>query len=188
MTMTATFKESVSNKDFDMIHIIMKNSMILDKSFKDFNEMDLYTKKNNLDIYDSHDDYEFITDKSKWTEFYMNKIITRVLRNFSHERIDHLKEVIPYVYQNVINTSSSEQIEASNKHTNEQQGTTLSYQEQKAKDQHEGNYRTLKIATGAVIGAGIGAGIGAAVGSSIVVSGLVGAIVVGGATLVVTNK
>ena len=49
-------------------------------------------------LWDEHDGgKEFITDKSKWNNDYMAKLMTKVVTNFSHERINHLKEVVRYL-------------------------------------------------------------------------------------------
>ena len=45
-------------------------------------------------LYDEQDGKEFIEDRSQWNDDYMDKVMVKVLSNFSHERIDHLTEVV----------------------------------------------------------------------------------------------
>ena len=78
---------------------MLKDSMILDRSFKSFDTMSSYAIKNGIDLYDEDDDeIDMVNDKSKWTEDYMNSLFVALVNNFSKKKIDHLKQVIPYVY------------------------------------------------------------------------------------------
>ena len=99
--LTNKFFEAVDEKNINMLRIMMKNSLLIDLSFKQFNEMSKYVK-NIEGMYDEHDDKQcpFEEDKSKWDKNYMNKQMTRVVNNFSKKRIEHIKKVITYVYSN----------------------------------------------------------------------------------------
>ena len=48
-------------------------------------------------LYDPHDGKQFTEDSSKWNDDYMNKLMVEVVLNFSHERVDHLKDVVHYL-------------------------------------------------------------------------------------------
>ena len=76
----------------------MTNSLLLDKTFERFDEMEK-SSKTLKGLYNKHDNKEFILDKSKWTESYMDGLMVEIINNFSHERIAHLKEVISYIYE-----------------------------------------------------------------------------------------
>lgn len=99
--LTNSFFEAVDEKNIRRLRIMMKNSLLVDLSFKQFNEMSKYVK-NIEGMYDEHDDKQcpFEEDKSKWDKNYMNKQMTRVVNNFSKKRIEHVKKVITYVYSN----------------------------------------------------------------------------------------
>ena len=99
--LTNKFFEAVDEKNIGRLRIMMKNSLLVDHSFKQFNEMSKYVK-NIEGIYDEHDDKQcpFEEDKSKWDKKYMDKQLTRVVDNFSKKRIEHIKKVITYVYEN----------------------------------------------------------------------------------------
>ena len=91
MAVTDSFLEEVSEGDVLGIRIIMKNSLLVDPSFKDFDEREKLAK-DVIGLYDEHDGAELDYDKSNWSEDYMNMLMVEVVGNFSHERIDHLKQ------------------------------------------------------------------------------------------------
>lgn len=93
------FRDAVKRKKTLRVKIMLKDSMILDRSFKSFDIMSSYAIKNGIDLYDEdNDEINMVNDKSKWTEDYMNSLFVALVNNFSKKKIDHLKQVIPYVY------------------------------------------------------------------------------------------
>ena len=93
------FRDAVKRKKTLLVKIMLKDSMILDRSFKFFDIMSSYAIKNGIDLYDEDDnEIDMVNDKSKWTEEYMNSLFVALVNNFSKKKIDHLKQVIPYVY------------------------------------------------------------------------------------------
>ncbi|MCI6639058.1 MAG: hypothetical protein MSH32_12305 [Lachnospiraceae bacterium] len=93
MAVTQAFTDAVNNNDVRLIRIMMKDSLLIDPTFREFNEMAECAK--NVDgLYDEHDGKEFITDEDLWDEDYLDKIMVQLVRNFSHERIDHVKDVV----------------------------------------------------------------------------------------------
>lgn len=97
MPLTNAFHRAVESNNVLRIRIMMEDSLLVDPSFKEFNEM----KKAAAGVkglWDEHDGgKEFITDKSKWNDDYMGEVMVKVVSNFSHERINHLKEVVRYL-------------------------------------------------------------------------------------------
>lgn len=101
------FSNAVNSGNVLRIRIIMKDSLLLDPTFEYFSELEKMSR-NVKGLYDDHDGREFITDKSKWNDDYMNDQMVSVIYNFSHERLEHLKEVVRYLrpVSNKNNTSS----------------------------------------------------------------------------------
>lgn len=100
--LTNTFFEAVDKKNIRRLRIMMKDSLVVDSSFKQFNEMSKYVK-NIEGMYDEHDDKKcpFEEDKSKWDKNYMNKQLAQLLGgNFSKKRIEHVKQVVTYFLKN----------------------------------------------------------------------------------------
>lgn len=97
MPLGNAFHQAVESNNIRRIRIMMKNSLLVDPSFKEFHEMEKATR-GVKGLWDEHDGgKEFITDKSKWNNDYMDKVMVKVVSNFSHERINHLKEVVRYL-------------------------------------------------------------------------------------------
>ena len=99
--LTDAFFKAVDNKDIRKLRIMMKDSLLVDLSFKQFNEMSKYVK-NIEGMYDEHEDKTrpFEEDKSKWDKNYMDIQMTQLfIGNFSKKRIEHVKKVITYLYK-----------------------------------------------------------------------------------------
>lgn len=94
---TQSFYDAVESSNIRRVRIMMKNSLLVDLTFEQFHEMERIAK-NMEDLYDKHDGgKEFITDKSQWNDNYMNKLMVKVVNNFSHERLNHLMDVVKYL-------------------------------------------------------------------------------------------
>lgn len=90
---TDSFRDAVSSNDVTGLRIMMKDSLLVDPSFSQFEEM-YRLAKNVPGLFDSHDGKKFENNKSLWNDDYMNKLMVQIVYNFSHERLNHLKEVV----------------------------------------------------------------------------------------------
>ena len=135
MAVTNSFYNSVSLGKVLEVRIMMEDSLLVDPTFAEFDEMEKVASKLE-GLYDKHDGHAFNENRETWDDSYMNKLMVEVLDNFSHERIEHLKEVVQYLRP----VSKND----------------MSYKEQKRRDQEAGNYRRAKMAAGAVTGAAAG--------------------------------
>ena len=124
----------------------------------------------------------------------MNKLMVQVVSNFSHERVNHLKDVVRYL--NPICKNNEEVIRSrdinnhrtkSNTSSRNIQNKILTYEEQKAIDKKKGTYRGTKIAAGALVGALVG-GTAASLASLTIVGGAVAGAVVGGTVVVIVTS
>ena len=97
MAITNEFKEAAKSGNILRLRIMMKDSLLVDKSFKQFDEMETFVK--DIDgLYDEHDGEDLSTNKSLWTIDYMNTKMVEIVNNFSHERINHLKAIVRHLY------------------------------------------------------------------------------------------
>ena len=170
MALTKAFFEAVDTMDIRGVRIMMKDSLLVDLTFKDFEDMQHNASKME-GLYDEYDGKELIWDKNLWNDDYMNILMVKVLSNFSHERLDHLKEVVKflrpaekYAPKKVV----SNKAECENKN---------SYQEEKRRCQENGDYLGAKIGAGAAIGA-VAGGVVAVIASTSTI-GVVGGIATG---------
>lgn len=176
MPLSNAFYESVKNGNVRRVRIMMKDSLLVDPSFARFSEMERAARNLN-GLYDQHDGKTFINDPSQWNDDYMNKLMVEVVINFSHERIDHLKDVVHYLRPVTKKDSANSSTNGVNR-KHDYSGDT-SYQAQKRHAQENGDYLGVKIGVGAVAG-GVAGGVVASVAGITVIGGAVAGAVIGG--------
>lgn len=116
MKVSDTFKREVEKKDIRGIRIILKDSLLLDPSFKQFNAMNEYAEAHIPDLYDKHDSRPLDNDTSHWNDDYMNKEMVRAVGNFSRERIALLKKLVSHHDNNKSNNDDKAITHASDDH------------------------------------------------------------------------
>ncbi len=179
MALTNAFYEAVQSGNVHRVRIMMKNSLLVDPTFEEFRAME--KAASNMDgLYDEHDGKKFIDDRNAWNDEYMNKVMVKVLSNFSHERLDHLIEVVRHLRP--VERRVAPKQEAADRHNYEhtRQG---SYKEEKRRCQERGDYLGSKIGVGVVAGAAASGIIASVAGAPVegVIGGIVAGAVVGGA-------
>ena len=193
MAITDAFRNAVSVGDVRGIRIMMKDSLLVDLSFNEFDEMSSLAQ-NISGLYDTHNGRGINEDKTTWDDDYMNTLRVDVIYNFSKERLDHLKKVVrhlrPFPVQPQQSASASRPKPRQMPPTAATQPRRNNYQEQKHQDKKSGritSYRSAKIATGAVAGGVVGGAV-AGVASVPVLAGVtVGAAAAGAVVAVVTK-
>ena len=189
MALTNAFYEAVQSGNVRRVRIMMQDSLLIVPTFAEFNAMEK-AASSMKGLYDKHDGKEFIEDRTLWNDEYMDKVMVKVLSNFSHERINHLKEVVRYLRPV---TTATQPVTPKGKQAhynrNYDSAHTNSYEEEKRQCQERGDYLGAKIGTGAVVGAIVG-GVIASAASASIVSGVVAGAVVGGVatTIIVKNR
>lgn len=191
MSLTKAFYDAVNSGNKRMVRIMMEDSLLVDLSFEQFKEMEA-AASGMKGLYEEHDGRSLNMDKSTWNDDYMNKIMVQVITNFSHERVDHLKEVVRYLrpipekVQAGHDTQASKDIRAKASSGSYRHGRS-EYQEQKYHDQKAGDYRGAKYFTGALVGAVAGGAIAATANLAVVGGVAVGAAAGVGVVYVGTN-
>lgn len=186
MVLPKTFCDAVSSGDVAMVHILMKDSLLVDPSFEHFREMEK-AAASMKGLYEEHDGRSLNMNKDTWDNEYMNKMMVQVISNFSHERVEHLKEVVRYL-------RPITEVEQPMQKKPKGEGDTLKssakgseYQEQKYRDQKAGDYRGAKYCIGALAGAVAGGAIAATANLAVVGGVAVGAAAGVGVVYVGTN-
>lgn len=187
MAITESFRKAISAGDVRGIRIMMKDSLLVDPTFHEFDEMENLAC-NVSGLYDAHDGREFVHDSSFWNDNYMNKLMVQVVGNFSHERMDHLKKVVRHLRS--VPTRPQLAADDGRCAASPQPQAQRRYQEQKSMDERNGKTiqsKISKIAIASVAG-GVAGGIVAAVMEIPIMAGVVvGAFVVGAGTAVVNG-
>jgi len=126
---TKAFKEAVKNKNISLVRIMMKDSLIVDPSLKTFNKMN--TLASQIEgLYDDFDNRELRADESLWDSEYLDLLMVQLLRNFSRERIRHIKKIVKKIYPMEVPNSKRYR----DKVVSTKGSSRKSYQEQKNKD------------------------------------------------------
>lgn len=94
---TQPFKQAVAQKDLERVKIMLSSSLILDLTFKSFQEMLAYALNQIPELIEQHDGTEF-PNMSVWTKTYASEVREELIDNFSAERIEHIKNVHEHVY------------------------------------------------------------------------------------------
>lgn len=204
MALTNAFREAVNAGNVRRIRIMMKDSLLVDPTFKEFKEME-NASASVEGLYDIHDGREFELNKKSWDDNYMDKQMVQLVGNFSHERIQHVKEVVRYLrpvnkiepinketkYNDYANENTYQGYKKQRHDNLENKNNYQSYKEQKRRDKQQGRYKYSKFTTGAVVGAAVGGAVTYAVVGTVgatVVTGVVAGAVVGGVAISIVSN
>lgn len=186
MALTNAFHEAVQSGNVRDIRIMMKNSMLIDPTFEELRLME-QAASSMPGLYDAHNNKALCTDPSSWDDDYMNKEMVELMFNFSHERLDHLKEVVRYLRPVAQKASQKPHVTKPTRPS----PRPSSYEEEKRRNQERGDFIRSEVGIGAVAGAVVGAGIAVIAGATAVgIAGgaAAGAVVGGVATTLIVNK
>lgn len=178
MAITGAFRNAVATGDIMGLRIMMKNSLLVDPTFIEFEEMS-NAVANVSDLYDAHDGRAFELNKTAWDDDYMNELMVQVVGNFSHERLEHLQKVVRHL-RPVAKRSQTVSPDNGSPST-----PRKSYQEQKRQDERDGRIvhnRGAKIVAGSAAGGVAGGALVAMVGGgtiAVVAGAAVGAAAIG---------
>ena len=98
MALSETFRKALEQKDIRMVRIIIKDSLVVDPTFTEMEEMLREAGRAQLDLYDPHNGEELERDREQWNKAYMDSQMSALLRNFSRERLNLLKEICAVLY------------------------------------------------------------------------------------------
>ncbi|GAK43200.1 hypothetical protein ACTHPH_00870 [Paenibacillus pasadenensis] len=210
MAITNAFINAVEAGNVRSIRIMMKDSLLVDPTFAEFNQMEQYARNIN-GLYDEHDGRELKEDKTSWNDDYMNKLMVQVVGNFSHDRISRLKEIVRHLRPVASNTparhsngngissvpgNSSSRMDVANNgnypfrqpSSNSWRSSPPSSRQQQWIGKQNKRLRTTRVTTGALAG-GVVVGTATAIGGGSFIAGAaVGAVVVGAAVFIATHR
>ncbi len=108
MAITNEFIEAVQSGKTIRVRIMLKDSLLIDPTAAQFDEMEKYAAERMGDIYTEHDGEKLDFDVNAWNEEYLNQQMVAVVSCFSRERIDLLKSMVRYLYKDKVNRIRSE--------------------------------------------------------------------------------
>lgn len=103
MAITNEFTEAVQSGKMMRVRIMLKDSLLVDPTAAQFDEMERYATEKMGNIYTEHDGEVLNFDVSSWNEDYLNQQMVIVVNCFSKERIDLLKGMVHFLYKEKAN-------------------------------------------------------------------------------------
>lgn len=95
MALTREFVEAVSQGNRLRVRIMLKDSLLVDTSFEQFNEMIRYAEPRIKDLWISNDEDDEVFSQSPDG---LNTILVGLVNSFSKRRVTYLKELISHMY------------------------------------------------------------------------------------------
>lgn len=117
MAITNDFMEAVKAGKMMRVRIMLKDSLLVDPTGIQFDEMERYAVETMGNIYTEHDGEKLNFDVTAWNEDYLNEQMVTVVNSFSKERIDLLKSMVRYLYKDKANKIRTERDTASTTYT-----------------------------------------------------------------------
>lgn len=100
------FNAAIKSGNLLRTRIMLKDSLIVDPTFAQFNELLAQARRELPNLLVPHDGEILEDDKTKWNTDLMNTELVEIVHNFSEVRIDHLKKVIAVVMADNIRKAS----------------------------------------------------------------------------------
>lgn len=101
------FNSAVKTGNLLRVRIMLKDSLIVDPTFAQFNEMFAYARTELPKLLEPYDNGTLEDDRSKWDKDLMNTELVEIVNNFSQTRIDHLKRIISIVLADKIRSAKT---------------------------------------------------------------------------------
>lgn len=99
MVITNEFMDAVQSGEMLLVHIMLKDILLLDPTAAEFDEMERYATEKMGNIYTEHDGEKLNFDAETWTEEYLAQQMVTVDNCFSKERVELLKSMVGYLYK-----------------------------------------------------------------------------------------
>ena len=95
MALTREFSEAVKEGNLLRVRIMLKDSLLVDTSFEQFNEMCRFAEQNLKDLWISDDEDDEVFSQSPAE---LNNILVGLVNKFSKRRISYLEKLIKKLY------------------------------------------------------------------------------------------
>lgn len=96
------FKSAVEDRNLLGIRIMLKDSLVIDPTFAQFDELFAYARTRLADIVEPFDGEILENDPSMWNRAEMDRQLVKLVNNFSEKRIQYVKAVVSKVFESDI--------------------------------------------------------------------------------------
>lgn len=98
MALTSEFISAVREKNNLRVRIMLKDSLLVDKTFKQFTEMQRFAEDNGAYFWMEPQEELEKLPKENWTMDVMNLELTKLVNDFTKERLDYCQAIVRYIY------------------------------------------------------------------------------------------
>ena len=98
MALTPEFISAVSARNLLRVRIMLKDSLLVDKRFYQFKEMRTYAEGRGVNFWMEKTEELEIAPKTEWNTELMNLELTRLVNDFTKERLVYCQSIIEKVY------------------------------------------------------------------------------------------
>ncbi len=96
---SSEFINAINENNELRVHIILKDSLLVDKSFRQFNEMVEYADRHNYNVWKNGDDPSpLILSEKAVDRDVLNEELTMLVDDFTHERVRRIQAIIKKLY------------------------------------------------------------------------------------------
>lgn len=106
MAVSKEFIQAIKEKNELRIRLMLKNSLLLDTSFRSFWEMVRVAESNGIEVWMENSGHPLERKSKPWSMDDMNYEITAVVNDFTEEHIRYLMDIIGEVYQTNASSNS----------------------------------------------------------------------------------
>lgn len=96
------FKSAVEDRNLLRIRIMLKDSLVIDPTFVQFDELFAYARMKLPDIVEPFDGEILVNDSSMWNRTEMDRQLVKLVNNFSEKRIQYVKAIVSKVCESDI--------------------------------------------------------------------------------------
>lgn len=108
MKFTKEFTDAVEQKNRLRVRIMLKDAFLLDKTGDTFDKMEQYAAERVPELYEAHDEETLLNQPEQWTANYFNEQMTKLVGNFSRERVALLKKMAAALFREKAETAAPE--------------------------------------------------------------------------------
>lgn len=110
MAVNPEFQKMVNEKNTLMVRIMLKDSLVVDPTFVEFDQLLSAAEAGLPELYDVHDGEVLNCNPQSWTKDYMDEQMVQIIDNFSHERLKLLRDICKHLFSDRAEKIESERI------------------------------------------------------------------------------
>lgn len=99
MAVTTEFMDAVQSNNILRVRIMLKDSLLVDKGFGQFEDMCLYAQRRGVDFWASDGNEVERLPREDWNQEVMDLELTRLVNDFSRSRLAYCKSIISWLYR-----------------------------------------------------------------------------------------